>query len=384
MNKKWLGYILVVSLFLLTGLKSFEVRSLTPYFVHEKALKLKHFQKAHSRIPKEKRDFLELWESIMTGRSAPLSRPMKENYKTLGLNHIFTPSGFHLSAVLLPFMKLLKNNHLQLLALIVIGVGLSFLPGLGALKRMVLIKGHQKILGLQAGFILALVIDIFFGTFQTSPLSFTYSFLFLGIIYSGLQNLSLIIWFFLGQMILAHFQGNDVSLLLLFFSPILNFIYALIMPVLFIFSYPLYDWQLDTGLFILEKVQLIVNLCATLARLLPVLEIHIFTLFVVLLILFRKFNFLPLTLFVFSTSLNVDRARIPSLSRYEYSPQGKMLKTVIKENYVGVLYDDGRCRVKLVRGFWYENCSPRRRSSRKKLKKLSYLSEEPRKSSPRG
>ena len=302
---------------------------------------------------------------MLTGRSAPLSRLIKDQYQTLGLNHIFTPSGFHLSAVLFPFLKLIKSNKWQIALILLIGIGLSFAPGFAALKRMVLIKGHQKILGRHIGFAIALLIDVFAGSFQIAPLSFTYSFLFLGIIYSGFEGVRLIIWFFIAQMILAFFQGNDVSILLLLFSPLLNFLFALILPMLFILSSPLSAWQVETGLFFLRHLQTFVAVCAEVSLHLPLIEVNIFTLVLVAMIIFRKPRVFLLGLALFCSCLNLDHQRARTMARNEFVPT-EYVRTIYKEKYVTVIFKDGRCRMNLVRGFWYENCSPLKRSSRKK------------------
>ncbi len=371
MNKPWLFTILLISLVLLAILKTYELRSLSPYFRSEKVIKLKSFEAAKSRVSKYDLDLLKLWESILTGRSAPLSRFMKERYQRLALNHLFTPSGFHLSAVLFPFLKFLKNSKQQFILLILIGIGLIFVPGLGALKRMLLIKANQNLLGLHIGFIFAMILDMFFGTFQNSALSFSYSFLFLGIIYSGLNGVSLIIWFFIGQITLAYFQGVDISPLLLLFSPIVNFGFALILPVLFLLSYPLWDWQLTIGIFLLRQIQWLVDFLASVVFQLPMIEINIMILVIVGMILFRKWRYVLILILLFCNSLNLDRERYPGTATNEFVPRGKILRIVNDRVY----FSDGSCKVKLVRGLWSENCSPRRGSNRnKKIKKLSYLS----------
>ncbi|WP_408098592.1 hypothetical protein ACJVC5_06690 [Peredibacter sp. HCB2-198] len=373
MNKSWLLAILAISLFLLSVQKSHELRAISPYFKAERTIKLQHFQEARKHISKEDLELLKLWESIITGRSAPLSQWMKERYKMLGLNHLFTPSGFHISAVLFPFMKILKNNLHQLALLLFLGFGIMFLPGLSALKRMILIKSHQKVLGLHLGFIVALILDVFFGSFQNGVLSFTYSFLFIGIIYSGLEGLGLIIWFFIAQIILAYFQGSDISPLLIFFSPIVNLAFGIAMPILFLFSFPLWGWQLHTGIFLLKILQYPIDLFMTLSQFVPRLEIHSGAIFLIGLILFRRWKLSLGLLCLFSFSLNLDRQRSPGLPK-EFVPNGKTIKTVYLEKEIKIYKSDGICRMKLVRGFWWENCSPRRESSRKKLKKLSYPS----------
>lgn len=310
---------------------------------------------------------LKLWESILSGRSAPLSRMIKERYQTLGLNHIFTPSGFHLSAVLFPFMKVLPKVSYQLYFLLVIGVAVSFLPGLLALKRMVLIKTNQKLLGIKAGFISGLILDMLFGSFQSGALSFTYSFLFLSIIYSGANGIGLIIWFFIGQLIVAYYQGNDISPLILIFSPMVNLAFTFAMPLLFILAIPLWDWQLTTGITLLSSIQKVVIGFSDLSANLPLIEVHSFFLFLVLCLVIRKFKLILIGVLVLSNSLNPEHSRLPSTPTKEFVPAGKILETKYREKDVVVKFQDGKCRMRLVQGIWWENCSPRRGSNRNSL-----------------
>lgn len=367
MNRTLLYSFIVVSWCLLAILGSHQQKALKTHFRAEKVIKLKTFENARSRIKGEELEVLKLWESILTGRSAPLSRMMKERYQSLGLNHIFTPSGFHLSAVLFPFMKILPKVTYQLYFLIVIGIGVTFLPGLMALKRMILIKTNQKLWGIKAGFISGLILDILFGSFQSGALSFSYSLLFLSIIYSGARGLGLILWFFIGQLIIAYFQGNDISLLILFFSPLLNFAFTFAMPFLLILAFPLWDWQLSSGIFILASIQRVVIMLSDLSSKLPLIEVHLFVLVVILFVIMRKPKFILISVLLFSNSVNVSHSRFPSMPSKEFVPVGRQVKTIYREKDVLVLFEDGRCRMNLVQGIWWENCSPTRRSSNRKI-----------------
>jgi hypothetical protein len=365
MGRLWLISVIATFMALLCCLRTQEVRSRQPYYRGEKVLRLGNFSEARKHVRKKDLDLLELWESMLTGRAAPLSRLMKEQYKTLGLNHIFTPSGFHLSAVLFPFLQLVKRARGQLLLLTLLGALAAFLPGFGALKRMILIKACQRLFDLRAGFLLALGIDVLVGSFQTSALSFSYSLLFLGIIYSGFSGLRLVIWFFIAQLLLAYFQGPEVSPLLLLFSPILNLFFSAAMPLLLLLAVPLTPWQLETGLAILKPLQSIVSWFAHLTSLTPTIEVHSFTLILTGLVIFAKWRtVIPLLLF-FSGSLNPCLSREPGAPAKEFVPRGAVESVDYRESEVRIRFSDGRCRLRLVRGLWYENCSPRRRSSRK-------------------
>lgn len=376
MYKTWPVSIFIITFFILAAFKAWQNQKIGHYFKQEKSLKLETFENAKKIVTKDELELLKLWESTITGRSAPLSKVIKDKYKLLGLNHIFTPSGFHLSAVLYPFMKLFKKNYHQLILLFFIGIGLSQLSGFSALKRMVLIKINQRLINIHAGFITAILLDVFFGSFQNNLLSFTYSFLFLGIIYSGKDGVGLIFWFFLGQILIAYFQNLNMSLLIILFSPLLNFIFGMIMPILFLLSIPLWEWQIHSGIFLLKYIQHLVDILAFLISTFPTFEVNFVTLLIFIFFICKRWTLFVFFLCLFSSSLNHFSHRTPALPKTQFKPKGSLLKTIYKEDYVSIYFEDGKCRLKLVNGYWWENCSPLRRSNylRKKVKKPSYPS----------
>lgn len=380
MNKTWMICILAVSVCLLLVLKTHERRSLSPYFKSEPVIRLGQFTKARALVPQNKLHLLELWESMLTGRVAPLDRWMRKEYKTLALAHVFTPSGFHLTALLWPFLLLLKKRRQKLGLLSVIGILLSLIPGQSALKRMTSIKINQQFFGTKSGFLFALFLDVLFGSFTDSPLGFTYSFLFLGIIYSGARGITLIVWFYVAQVLIAFSQGALISPLLIFTSPIVNFILSLILPFLFLFSWPLTGWQLSFGLTMLEHTQTLVSFFYSFVMKFPLIEASIALPLIFILIFFRQGRMAILTCLLFSSELNSESLKIPGPSTYEWHANGKILKVVDQKIY----REDGICERELVKGIWFETCSPRRRAGKKKSRKLSYLSEGQRKSFPHG
>lgn len=384
MKLTWSLTIILITFVLLMILKVDQLKHFSPFFKAQRTFKLDRFEAAKKLVTPAEVELLELWESMLTGRSAPVSRWIKDQYKGLGLNHLFTPSGFHLSAVLLPFMKVIKNPRWQLIVLVLIGCGVFSMSGQGALKRMVLVKLGQKLFTRKSGFILALLLDLLFGSFTDSPLSFCYSFLFLGLIYSGSGWLFL--WFFFAQSLIAYFNGELISPLIMVFSPLLNMAFAAAMPFLFLLAYPLWSWQLSLGLSILKVLQKLVEVSAHSSAYVPFWEINIVTLFCFALFYFGRKKSLALVLFFISFSLNLDQTKNPSFGPYDFVPQGKILKIVSSEAGEIIYWSDGKCRRELVRGIWWEKCSPKRkRSTRKnKFKKLSSASRERRTSSLRG
>jgi hypothetical protein len=382
MKVTWTISIVLISFGLLGLLKMEEQKQFYPYFKGQKTFKLSRFETAQKMASPQDLELLELWESMLTGRSAPVSKWIKNQYKTLGLNHLFTPSGFHLSAVMLPFIKLIKSRIWQLWILIFVGAGVFSMVGQGALKRMVLIKVNQNLLGQKTGFIVALLMDMLFGSFTDAPLSFCYSFLFLGIIYS--ESGLLFLWFFFAQCLIAYFNGNHISPLVMVLSPILNVAFAAAMPLLFLLAFPLCDWQIQVGLKILTGLQKLVEISAHLTQLVPTWEINMGVLLCFGLFYFRKQKLLLLAMLLLTSSLNQDLDKIPSFGKYDYVPQGNVVKIVPNEAGETVYFSDGKCKRELIRGVWWEKCSPRRRSSKNRIKKLSFLFQEQQKFSLHG
>lgn len=379
MNRPWILSIFLIAFALLLILKTHEKRSLSPYFKSERSLRLTQFEAVKKTASAQDLPFIELWESMLTGRVAPVDKWLKHEYKTLALAHVFTPSGFHLSALLWPMLFFFRKKSQKLWIFALIGCALSFLPGQSALKRMTMIKFQQQVLGLKTGFIVALILDVLWGTFSASPLGFTYSFLFLGIIYSGAKGFTLFVWFFCAQVLISFIQGSLLSPLLLFLSPLINSLLALFLPFLFFLAWPLTQWQLSFGIVILKLMQFFVSWSYNLVIRFPLLEVNIWLILLFALLLLRKWKLTLVASFLLTSDLNTERSKLKLSGTHEWQARGRIIKVVGEKIY----REDGICKKELVKGVWFENCSPRRRSRDKKTKKLSYLFEEQRKSSLR-
>lgn len=356
MNRNWLITILGLSFGLLAILKTHEVNTLIPFLHHEGYVKLENFSKARGQVNPEQQELLDLWESILTGKSGPLSKLTRKTYQDLGLKHVFTPSGFHLTAVLSPFLKLSSSAQFHLGLLSVLGLLLYFVPGMGAMKRMILIKGSQRLTDTRSGLLIALFLDTLFGTFQSSPVSFSYSLLFLGIIYSGVRGPGLVFWFFVGQLIISHFQMVLISPLLLLWSPVLNFMFTLAMPILFVLALPLWNWQLNVGILVLELIQQTIRIASNSLIYFPMWEIHLGTIGLVYFFVFRKKILFWLLALLLSNSLNLDLEKNPSSASKEYRPLGSVVKIKNQVAY----FTDGKCRFRLIRGYLWESCQPKK------------------------
>ena len=169
----------------------------------------------------------ELLLSYVSGDYKRLPKETKEAHKILGLNHLFTPSGIHLSALFilfLPILYLLKNKYRP--AHLAFGTVLFLIPmfvlptSFSAAKRISLLRLvslWKTILPWDFPFfyvfLFTFILDFLLGGFQKSPGSFVYSFLFLGILFSANQIPKMFLPFALlgGQIIVSFFQQTPLT-----------------------------------------------------------------------------------------------------------------------------------------------------------------------------
>jgi len=369
MLTSWPSRIFLLTFLLLAILMGHEVGHLRMYRQAAPTLSLNHFRDARKLIAQEDRKYLLIWESMLTGKSRSLRKADVKIYQDLGLSHLFTPSGFHLSAVTAPLFKVIASAKLRFAFLGALLLFLLSLQGQSALKRMGLIKFNQHWMGRKEGFAFSIGLDFLIGSFSKAPMSFTLSLLFLGLIYSGQAKFVLIMGFFFAQCLIGYFFHSSVPVLIIVLNPILNALFALAMPVLLLFSFPLWEWQLFSGIKLIRMLDVSVIWARELSSFMPSLEITL----MLLLLPWMKRRYVPFVLLLHCGSLNLDYQRTPSEESYHFRPQGNILREVQRADQDVIYWSDGKCVRRLVRGFWWEKCSPKRRSTRKSIKKLSYL-----------
>ena len=187
------------------------------------------------------------------GGQKEVPRSLTTAHKNLYLIHLFTPSGLHLSSLfffltpLLSFLKFRSFNYFFAASLL-LTLPPFFLDGFWAVKRVAFLrllwlvfKKTPLKLSLFTVFILAFILDFFFGTFKDSPLSFTYSFLFLGLIFAGQKwpSIWLPLFLMLGQFVVCFLQDIPFYPLNFFLGFLLTSLFSLLFPLFFLaFCFP--------------------------------------------------------------------------------------------------------------------------------------------------
>ena len=317
----------------------------------------------------------ELLLAYNTGYKKHLSRKLKNNYRLLNLYHLFTPSGIHLSAIyllLFPLLKLIRKKSKKIFIITnnLLCLAIMLLPGSYSLKRISLLRlihFNQRFLpfriGLVACFMIAFVLDYLFGTFADSPLSFAYSYLFLGIIITMATKPKLLLPFALmgGQIIVSYFQQTPLTYWGGLAGFFLTAIFSLLFPVFFLFFWiPCLPLEKLTA-FILNFYQLLVNSCAAIAKDIGYFESSILLLILVPFITLRislRTKAIGVVLFVLfhsNPALNLPRhlfkRSIPAVEAYPPATEVKSIKRN-RNGYSFQFYDGVKCQLILLNGYY--------------------------------
>jgi hypothetical protein len=216
------------------------------------------FQKKNSPYIKKIKKYLvhhspktsatEISLAFIFGDKRILGKEVKEHYKLMNLLHLFTPSGLHLSSLLLflaPLFSFIRQKSPRLGKLLEISLlsPIFFLEKFYSLKRVALFRALSLFLRNRAFFdnnfnifLLVFFIDLFWN-FQSSPLSFSFSFLFWGVILSSgrILTIKLPIALFLTQMIVSMFFETPLSYLGCLLSFFLTSLFIFVFPVMLLY-----------------------------------------------------------------------------------------------------------------------------------------------------
>lgn len=174
--------------------------------------------------------------TLATGDKSRLKKKFKRTFKLFGIYHLFTPSGLHLTAILLPFFYFLKKKRSKLLKTLLILILLSFfwLEKFYSLKRMCLFHILKLLfpkLKFRTIFILTFFLNFLWGGWSQSPVSFTLSYLFFGSIIFSNTKRQVLSHLFFSQMLVASFFEDYFSPFGFLIGQFFNLTFSLFFPV---------------------------------------------------------------------------------------------------------------------------------------------------------
>ncbi|WP_127718424.1 hypothetical protein [Halobacteriovorax sp. HLS] len=266
-----------------------------------------------------------LTRAFIIGDKRSLKKKQKQNFSILQINHLFTPSGIHFSSFFIffiPLIRLLKRkNKIFLSALLELSLCLMpfGLNQLYSLKRISLLRISNFFLkrtNLEIDFfyifLVSFFFDFLFGTYRYSPLSFTFSFLFIGVLLSTPKSSFILISFFIANLIITFFFHTQLNILGFILGFLITTVFSLIFPFMFLSYWPSALVGIDLCSPFLWMIKFFVNISSIVSRYSPSVELDFFG-FILLLIfsINRKFSILILTILISSSRIyNVPENRI--------------------------------------------------------------------------
>ena len=182
--------------------------------------------------------------AMISGEKKGISPNLLKDFKALDLLFFFSPSGIHLSAILLLFFFLInKLTNKKTSRILKFGflIGAYFLPFL-AIKRIVILRlliilkrSFKYKISIEILFFTTFIISFFLGHYQASPMGFIMSFLYIGtfLAFSDQSRVHLFLVLCSSHLLIVFFNGAEFSFLatllslpcVAMFSFLLPFIY---------------------------------------------------------------------------------------------------------------------------------------------------------------
>lgn len=321
-------------------------RNKTPTFLYQKYIGIK---KSTESIKISKRSS-GLYYALMTGDKRYLGKDTRKTFEKLGLMHLLTPSGLHLSSIVIGIKFL--PHRIKLIFMLCIGIVFFLLDNYFAIKRVIMFKIFHLIIPdnnsniesnvqntpnkNQKAFLLTFVLDIILGNFQEGPLSYTYSFLFWGTILFHSGNIFMLSYkLFINLSITCVISGQIVSAVSLIINTPISMVFSFLYPFLFLnFWLPVFSIQNEIAITMIDNFYKTIFI---LSELLPTFVPSV--LFVILLLLvpyqFKLRPFIISIILLFLTGANpVNKQTRFSNKKYFWSlGQGNNCKIVPRHFY---------------------------------------------------
>tara|TARA_Y100000590_G_scaffold469529_1_gene657684 strand:+ start:123508 stop:124518 length:1011 start_codon:yes stop_codon:yes gene_type:complete len=203
----------------------------------ERSFTLKRYQYIAASF--KERSMAGLLAAFISGDKRKVFPTIKKKFQAISLGHLFTPSGVHLASLYFLIRPLINRVRSKLFILIpLLGISYFFTP-FQSIKRILLMKTTKAWLGdlnIFYIFLISFTWDFLLGTYNLSPRSFSYSFLFLGIILSfiGRGKIYLPLALFGGQIIAQYFSPYPLTTTGFIWNFLLTSIFGVLYPFFFV------------------------------------------------------------------------------------------------------------------------------------------------------
>lgn len=181
---------------------------------------------------------LALYEGMMTGNKEKISKKVTSIFKRYGFMHLLTPSGLHLSSLLVLFKF---SSILSFIFIIVFFFSLSHYNAYHSLERVLFFNFLYILINrflkrkwtIEAIFVLTIIFSILIGHLSQNPLSFCYSLLFWGTIILYKENpIKMLLYLNLALVLISAFMNQAVSPLSILVNPFITTMTTSFFPLL--------------------------------------------------------------------------------------------------------------------------------------------------------
>lgn len=174
-----------------------------------------------------------LINAYLTGNKSGLSSKLQKVHQDLNLQHLMTPSGLHLSSLILVLGFFIKGRSIKIGLLILLGLTSFPYAGIDSFKRMILFSVLRMnplfSISTKKSFFMTFLISFLLGQYFENPLSFCLSFIFIGALIYSKNRIMTFLCLGLIQIILAQWFNKSFS----FEGIALGFFFSLLSPIIF-------------------------------------------------------------------------------------------------------------------------------------------------------
>lgn len=182
-----------------------------------------------------------IYKAFITGNKKNIPKPLRRISKKYGFTHLFTPSGIHLSSIL-GVLKL--SSWISTLFLFFASIYVFYLSSYPSMERILIFKFFYLFLkrfnikDIELCFLGTVFFSLLISHYNSSPLSFIYSFSFWGTILI-FRNSPIKLIFHLNFMLffLSSFMAQEVSPLSIIVNPAITSLVSFVFPSVFLNSF---------------------------------------------------------------------------------------------------------------------------------------------------
>lgn len=353
-------------------------------YVFKPKKELRNSTQVFSNLSKQTRNRLF---SLLVGEKRGLSTDERKAFSHLGLFHLLTPSGLHYSS-LLKLPKLFLANKIFVIINILIFFILKYFESFSAITRVVLyhslksILPNLKVKKSHTAFIIAFIIDLLTSSFNSSGLSFLFSFLFWGTIMFYSERKVLCLWLlFLSQMFVSSLMIQEINPIALFLNPLISSLFILFyLPTLFLSFLSLISFNFSLHSILIDFFfKIVIYLDQTFSFLITRPSLALFLVLLFATIFKKKSHLILIILFFlpFNHKIEITKPSISkSIKSTTFIPRPSSIK-LKKYNESGfrIYSSKVNCRFKLIDYYWDVRCFKKKPRHSRGLEaiSLSYL-----------